>query len=72
MSYLLLPVVAEIFPSRAAFRFRKVMLKEMCFGKQDIVETDNVECFDDSADDEEPQEKLPVTYFPDGVNFAEI
>ena len=58
LTYLLPAVVAEILPARAAFRFRKVVLKEMCFCEQYKVEADNVECFYDSTDDEEAQEEL--------------
>ena len=58
LSCLLLPVIAEIFPSRAAFRFRKVMLKETRFRKQKIIQADDIKSLDNCADRKETHEEL--------------
>ena len=57
LSFLLLSVVSEFLPPGASFRFWEVILEEMCLRQKEEVEADDIKCFDNSADCEEPEEK---------------
>ena len=69
---MLLSVISELLPACTVFGFGEDMGKEICFGQQQVIESDDIKCLCAESNDKKPQQILTVCkIMTHSVNSAE-